>query len=92
LKSKIRKISIDSQFFIWNYTGKYCLGNSYISGLFFSPQGKKYMSVECFFKTRSSYYMGCHLNQGFTAIKDDEEYSINFNTPQFISDFIKVVI
>ena len=93
MKSKIRKISIDNQVFVWNYTEKYySLGDFYISRLFFSPQGKKYMSVECFFKTRSSYYMGCHLNHGFSAIKDEKEYSINFNTPQFVSDFIRFMI
>ena len=92
MKSKIRKISIYNQIFIWNYTEKYYLGDFYISRIFFSPQDEKSISVECFFKTRSSYHMGCHLNHGFTAVKGEKEHTINFNSPKFISEFIGFMV
>lgn len=93
LKSKNRRIIIENQTFICNYTDEYNrTDDSYNSRLFFSPEGNKDMGVECFFKSHAHFFMGCHLNVGFLAIKDGKESEINFNQPGFVSEFIKFML
>lgn len=88
-----RKITINGQVYIWNYTDKYNrIDDTYISRLFFSPQDRKNISVECFFKTTACFFTGCHLNVGFSAIKNGEEYEINFNHPGFISEMMQFIL
>ena len=91
--SKVREIAVDNQVFMWSHTHRYeHTDDTFISRFFFSPKDKKSMSVECFFKTRASYNMGCYLNAGFLVIKDGEEYEINFNKPKFVSEFIRFIL
>ena len=92
MRQKNRTITVENQVFVWNYTEKYeRLKDAFISRLFFSPQDRKSVVVECFFKT-SPHFLGCHLNWGFWAVKDGIECEINFNQPGFISVFIGFVL
>jgi len=92
LKNRNRKIVVENQVFIWNYTDKYERTNDvFISRLFFSPKDRKNIIVESFFKT-NPHIIGCHFNFGFLAIKDGVEHEINFNHPGFISEFIKFIL
>jgi len=92
LKTKLRKISVDNQIFVWSYSHRYDYGDAYDSRVFFSLQGLKHIGVECFFKTYGHVYAGCYLTSGITVIKDDKKYYLNFNTPRFIADFIRFVL
>jgi hypothetical protein len=93
LKKRFKKITIDNQIFVWNYTNKYDVASdTYISRLFFSYQDKKNLRVECFFRDSGHPYLGSRLNVGFLATKNGEEYKINFNRPGFIAEFIRFVL
>lgn len=93
MKSKLRKITIDNQVYLWNSTHKYnCTDDSYTSRLFFSPEKNKQLYVECYFKSHAHFYMGCHLNVGFLAEKDGKEVEISFNHPGFVAELIKFIL
>ena len=88
-----RNITVDHNIFRWDYTEKYHTeDDSYVSGLFFSPQARKDIRIECFFNSHAHYYMGCYLNVGFIAIQNGQERTINFHKPGFISEFIRFVL
>ena len=95
MESRIRRITVDNQVFVWNFTDKYrsdYINDIFISRLFFSPEGKKSIRVECFIKTRVDYMGGCFLSMGFYAMKNGEEYQINFNKPGLVSEFIRFIL
>ena len=93
MKSKNRKIVIDNQVYVWNFTPRYDLINDmYFSRLFFSPQDNKDLSVVCLFHSRINYTGGCPFNEGILATKDGEEYRINLNQPKFVSKLIRFIL
>ena len=93
MKTRKRMITVNMQVFIWNYTNKYDpTDDTYVSRFFFSPQDRKNIRVECFFKTKAHFFTGCHLNVGFLATKNGEVFEINFNQPGFIAELIQFIL
>ena len=92
MKAKVRRITVENQVFVWSYTDIYERAEDvFVSRLFFSPQNRKQIMIECYFKS-IPHFMGCHLNLGFLAIKDGKEYEINCNQPGFISEFLAFIL
>lgn len=93
MKSKNRKITVDNQVYLWNFTPKHALVNEmWISRLYFSPYDDKSKSVTCMFQSPVTYPTGCAFNEGFLAIRNGQKYEINLNQPKFVAEVIKFML